>query len=158
MKTLFKRLLPAALALCLVLTGCGGGGQESAATLNPADTAQALLDAGVFEGALDTVDLEAACTLYGITFSDVQEGVVYCSLSAGAEEIAIFRMADADAAKAALAGLEQRVSDQTAALKDYQPQEVSKLESAIVTQVGDCAVLVVAADAQGAQSVLDGGK
>ena len=89
MKTLFKRLLPAALALCLVLTGCGGGGQESAATLNPADTAQALLDAGVFEGALDTVDLEAACTLYGITFSDVQEGVVYCSLSAGAEELAL---------------------------------------------------------------------
>lgn len=107
---------------------------------------------------LDTVDLEAACPLYGITFSDVQEGVVYCSLSAGAEEIAIFRMADADAAKAALAGLEQRVSDQTAALKDYQPQEVSKLENAIVTQVGDCAVLVVAADAEGAQSVLDGGK
>lgn len=154
MKQLFTRLVPALLVFCLALTACGS--QESLAGVDPAQTAQALLDSGAFAGALDTIDTEAACSLYGIDYADVTDGVVYGSLSSGAEEIAVLRMTSTDAAEAALAGLEQRVADQKAMLESYQPDEISKLDQAIVTRLGDTAILVVAADAGKAQSTLDG--
>lgn len=156
MKLKNLRLLPLLLALCLALAACGGGGgEESKAGVDPAATAQALLDSGAFEGALDTVDTEVACRLYGIDYADVTDGIVYGSLSSGAEEIAIFRFQSTDAAEAALAGLEQRVEDQRAALKDYMPEEVAKLDGAIITRLGDSAILVVAADPDLAQKTLD---
>ena len=57
--------------------------------------------------------------------------IFYTSLSAGAEEIAVLVLTDEDAAAAALDGLEARVADQKAVLESYQPDEVSKLDSAI---------------------------
>lgn len=105
MKLKTLRLLPLLLALCLALAACGSG--DSKAGVDPAKTAQALLDSGAFAGALDTMDTETACQLYGIDYGDVTDGIVYGSLSSGAEEIAIFRMKSTDAAQAALSGLEQ---------------------------------------------------
>lgn len=149
-----KLLLPLLLAGCLVLSACGGG-DESRAGVEPAATARALLDSGAFAGAMDTIDTEVACALYGIDFADVTEGVVYGSLSSGAEEIAIFRMSSTEKAEAALDGLEKRVADQKAVLKDYMPEEAVFLDDAIVTRLGDSAILVVAADPVLAQEVLE---
>ena len=57
-------------------------------------------------------------------------------------------LTDEDAAAAALDGLEARVADQKAVLESYQPDEVSKLDSAIVEQRGNSVLLAVAADAE----------
>ena len=48
------------------------------------------------------------------------------------------------------------MADQKEALADYQPQEVSKLENAILEAKGDTLLLVVAADDQAARTALDG--
>ena len=55
----------------------------------------------------------------------------------------------------ALSALEQRVADQKEALRSYQPEEVAKLDQAIVKQQGNSVLLVVAADQKAVQSVLD---
>ena len=155
MKTLMLRLIPAALTLCLTLAACGGGGDTAQEAFDPAATAQALLDSGAFEDTLDTVTADVAATLYGVDAADITDCAVYTSLSAGAEEIAVLVMADADAAAAALEGLEARVADQKAALESYQPDEVAKLDSAI-EQRGSSVLLAVAADAEAAQAAIDG--
>ena len=126
MKSLLIRLMPAAL-LCLALTACGGGGAVGQTPYDPETAAQALLDSGAFSDALDTVDQDTAAALY-----------------------------DEDAAAAALNGLEARVADQKAVLESYQPDEVSKLDSAIVEQRGNSVLLAVAADAEKARAALDG--
>ena len=156
MKTLMLRLIPAALTLCLTLAACGGGGDTAQKAFDPAATAQALLDSGAFEDTLDTVTADVAATLYGVDAADITDCAVYTSLSAGAEEIAVLVMADADAAAAALEGLEARVADQKAALESYQPDQVAKLDSAIIEQRGSSVLLAVAADAEAAQAAIDG--
>ena len=135
MKSLLIRLMPAAL-LCLALTACGGGGAVGQTPYDPETAAQALLDSGAFSDALDTVDQDTAAALYGID--------------------AVLVLTDEDAAAAALDGLEARVADQKAVLESYQPDEVSKLDSAIVEQRGNSVLLAVAADAEKARAALDG--
>ena len=151
MKSLLIRLMPAAL-LCLALTACGGGGAVGQTPYDPETAAQALLDSGAFSDALDTVDQDTAAALYGIDADTITGSAVYTSLSAGAEEIAVLVLTDEDAAAAALDGLEARVADQKAVLESYQPDEVSKLDSAIVEQRGNSVLLAVAADAEKARA------
>ena len=155
---MLMRLIPAALTLCLALTACGGdsGGSQTAGAFDPAAAAQALLDSGAFSDALEEVDVSVAATLYGVDEADITDGKVYMSLSAGAEEIAVLVMAnETSAATAAMDGLEKRVADQKAALESYQPDEVSKLDGAILEQRGNSVLLAVCADAQAAQSALE---
>ena len=153
MKQLFH-IVPAVLALCLTLAACGGGNEETAA-FDPAVTAQSLLDSGAFSDALEEVDTSVAATLYGVDEADIADGVVYMSLSAGAEEIAVLVLSDADAAAAAMEGLEAHVADQRAALESYQPDEVSKLDGAILQQKGNSVLLAVCADPAAAKAVLE---
>ena len=153
MKQLFH-IVPAVLALCLTLSACGGGNEEAVA-FDPAVTAQSLLDSGAFSDALEEVDTSVAATLYGVDEADITDGKVYMSLSAGAEEIAVLVMANEASAAAAMDGLEKRVADQKAALESYQPDEVSKLDGAILEQRGNSVLLAVCADAQTAQSALE---
>ena len=152
MKQLFH-IVPAVLALCLTLSACGGGNEEAVA-FDPAVTAQSLLDSGAFSDALEEVNTSVAATLYGVDEADIADGAVYMSLSAGAEEIAVLVLSDADAAAAAMEGLEAHVADQRTALESYQPDEVSKLDGAILQQKGSSVLLAVCADPEAAKAVL----
>ena len=155
MKNLLTRLVPGVLALCLCLSACGGGGKAAAKSYDPAATAQALLDSTAFTDTLDTLDKDTAAAMYGIDASTITDSAVYTSLSMGAEEIAVLTLTDEAAAKTAKEALDKRVSDQITALESYMPGEVDKLNHAIVEQTGNTALLVVAADADAARSVLD---
>lgn len=156
MKQNIIRLIPAILTLCLTLTACGGGNGNTASGYDPASTAQALLDSGAFSETLSQLDQDTAATLYGLDPESITDCAVYGSLSAGAEELAVIALKDEDTAAAALAGLEQRIDDQKAALENYQPEEVTKLDNAILEQNGNTVLMVVAADNQAALDVLDG--
>ena len=147
-----KRILAAAAALCLLLSACGKGDVKA---YDPASAAQALLNSGAFTDTLEELDRDVAVVYYGLDGDTVQDCAVYTSLSAGAEEIAVFVLRDEAAAKAALEALNSRVEDQKAALKDYQPDEVTKLDGAIVEQRGNSALLAVAADGAAARAALD---
>ena len=140
---------------CLLLSGCGEKAPAVSA-YDPAATAEALLASQAFSGALEEIDKEMLPTYYGLDESTIQDGVAYGSLSAGAEEIVVLTLKDEEGAKAAVEALKGRVETQKQALKDYQPEEVAKLDGAIVDQRGNSALLVVAADASAAQKVLDG--
>lgn len=154
MRNLLIRLLVPALLLGSLLTACGGG-DTAAKPYDPAATAQALLNSSAFSQPLESMSLELVCgPLYNIDANNVTDSAVYTSLTAGAEEIAVLTLKDEDTAKQALEALRDRVSDQTEALKDYQPDEVGKLDKAIVEQRGNSVLLVVANDADAAQDVL----
>lgn len=149
------RLLLPALALGLLLTACGGG-SSAQQPYDPAAVSQALLDSDAFSEPLDEMDADIACgALYRIDAQSVTGCAVYTSLTAGAEELAVLTLSDEEAAKTALSALEQRVADQKEALRSYQPEEVAKLDQAIVKQQGNSVLLVVAADQKAAQAVLD---
>lgn len=153
MRHLFRRhLIPLVVTLCLALSACSS---SAAQPFDPQATAKALLDSSAFSQPLEEMDQETACgVLYHIESSGVTGCSVYTSLSAGAEEIAVLTFSSEDAAKTGLEALQQRVSDQKEALESYQPDEVGKLDNAILEQRGSSVLLVVANDKKAAEAVI----
>lgn len=75
----------------------------------------------------------------------------------GYEELAVLRMADAEAAAAALEAVQAHVSDrrESEAETQYKPEDLPKLEKALTEQAGNTVLLVVCADYDAAQKALD---
>ena len=126
-----------AAALCLSLSACGG---KKAAPFDPERDAKTLQDAsGVFGEALTEIDQATACALYGID-----------------EELAIFTFSDETAAQTAGELLGYRVEDRKDELKTYLPDELPKLDKAVVQVRSNSALLVIAADYGPVDAFLDG--
>ncbi len=159
-----KKFLPAVL-LALLLTGCSAGEAspspaESAPALTPQEAAQAVLDAGAFSEELEAVDADVAAALYALEPDSIAGTAAYLSTGATAEECTFLLATDGEAADAALTALQKRVEDQLAALADYQPGEIAKLEKALSgsrpVADGTLVYLVVAESPDAAQAALDG--
>lgn len=154
MRHLLTHLAPAAVALCLLLGGCT---QTASARPFQAGDAQTLLDSGAFSEPMEVMDQDLVCgTLYQIDAATVTECAVYTTLTAGAEELAVLVLQDETAAQEALTALEQRVADQKAALENYQPDEVGKLDNAILERRENTVLLLVPADADAARTAVEG--
>lgn len=149
-----KRLLCFLGAALLLLAGCSSGKGEATEYV-PADTAQALLDSGAFDQQLAALDPDMAAAYLGLA-ADPEEAAVYTSLEGGYEELAVLKLSDGDAAKAALDALTAHVAAQAATEADvqYKPEDLPKLEKAMVRKVGNTVLLVVAADYEKVEAAL----
>jgi len=136
--------------LCLSLAACSGG---EAKGFHP-DDATSLLESGAFDAPLAEVDQDTACSLYGIDEETVTSCAVYGSTSA-ADELAIFTLKDAAATKAAAEQLQYRAEDRMDELADYMPEEIPKLENAVVETRDNTAILVIASDYEPIQTYLN---
>lgn len=136
-----KRLIPAFIFV-LFLCGCG----KTPTTLPPADLASDLLEKCSFSEELQSIAPEVVTTLYGLHATDISECCVFLSAGATAEELAAISAVDEDAADRVETALQQRVAAQTEAYKSYKPEEIPKLESAVIHRSGTTVILVVAAE------------
>ena len=131
----------------LSLSACQGESPKADFALADAQT---LLDSAAFSEPLEELDLEIACSLYGLDQSKITEAAVYGSTGATAEELAVLVFTDAETASAAKANFEIRIE----AMKDYIPTEVPKLEKAVLEVRGNTLLFVVANDYAPAEELL----
>lgn len=154
-----KKLISLALSLVCVLGLAACGPKEPPAKPYEVTAPAAMQDAGAFSEELEELDAEVAFALYHLgDYELVPEDLTQCAVlrSSGAtcEESAVLVLADeAKAAKAAEA-LNAYVKDQIDANTDYRPEEIPKLEKAVVDQQGNTVLLVVPNDMELANSVL----
>ena len=143
-----------ATVLLAALTGCGGADRSKAVDLIA--LAADLTGSGVYSDILNPPfeDAEVVATLYDLAPTDVTTGIVRCSTGATAEELALFQAADEDAAARIEMAMQTRVQRQIAAFARYVPEEVPKLEQALVQRSGVYVALVVAAQSDGADKIL----
>lgn len=154
----FAGIAVALFLLLMPLTACGGG--EEKAGFDPETTLQALADAGAFSEELEELDGDTAFVLYGLGNSglereDLTEAKVLRSAGATCEEGAVLVFTGGDQAETAVQALEDYVQKQIDSNRDYRPQELPKLESAVIQQQGNTVLLVVAGDLEAAQGVLE---
>lgn len=135
-----KKLICPLLALILLLSACGGS--AAAYTLEDGET---LLNSGAFDGDLVQIDTFILCRLYGIDQDIVASAVSYqaTNTSVSADELTILVLMDEDAAKAAEEACKNRVDNQIQVCRDYAPAAVPRLESAVVSRLGNTVLLAV---------------
>lgn len=150
-KAILFLLILASLALC----ACSGGGKEKEALPSPAALAAELLASGAYSEALEPADGDVGCFLYALQESDAPGMVFYFSGGSTAEEIAVFPCADEAALTRVQAECGTRLELQIRLFADYKPEEVPKLEGALVLTRDNTVILCVAADYDKARAVLD---
>jgi hypothetical protein len=171
MKKIYAVFTAAFIALCI--TACGGNDDEinssnsvsveesSTAENNSTGSAESVLsgikneylDASAYYGG--EVYASNCKKLYGIELDDVEDGgIIYSSGGGYADEVSLIKMSDGSSAEGYL---KERLSQRTNTFENYKPEEVDKLNSAQIFQVGDYWALVISDDAEDiSQEIKDG--
>ena len=130
MKKFLALVLIMAAAAALAACGGNGGSQMDAQAL-----ANELMDKVGFVDELNLISHEMVSKLYGI--ANAQEAYVYMGSGATAEEVAVFKFADEQSAKDGLAKAQQRIASQKDSFANYIPEEVARLDNAVIKQSGE---------------------
>ena len=128
----FILVLSAALAAC---------GSSSSNGLDAQALADELMEKVEFVDELSPVKSEMVPKLYGI--DDAQEAYVYMGSGATAEEVAVFKFADQQAAKDGLSKLQDYIAARKDSFANYIPGEVARLDNAVIKQSGEYLALCV---------------
>ena len=151
-----KKLLPLLLALCcLLLCACASKPAEKAPIPEPEALAAELLASGAFSEDLAIAEDDVGRFLDALEALDAP-GLCFCfSSGAVAEEIAVLPCADEANAQTAYSECGNRLQNLIKLYTEYKPEEIPKLDKAMILQRGNTVVLCVAADAEKAKAVLD---
>lgn len=148
--------------LCVLgLTGCGGTQEDSTKEKGFAlSDVQTMVDAGAFSEELEELDADTAFMLYrladyGLVREDLVEAHVLRSAGATCEEGAVLTFADEEKAGKAAEAVGDYLESQIEANVDYRPNEIPKLEGAILKVRGNTVLLAVPNDAAAVRSVYE---
>jgi hypothetical protein len=154
-----------AILLCLCLTvalaGCSAHGENGkpacsdAAACDLDSLASDLCAVDAFSDILSPVSDEIARGLYGYEAEDVLDCSVMCSTGATSEEIGLFRCADEEAAIRVAAAAESRALAQKSAYESYAPDEIPKLDDAVIESKGEYVFFVVSKNRDAVKKLLD---
>lgn len=142
------------LLLSLTLAACSKKSEEQT-EWNLTELTDQLKSKISYTDQLETMDPDLMGYLFpAIDTADVKEQIIYVSTGSTAEEIAAFEAVDDEAAKRIEDGLKARVAAQTESFTDYVPEEVKRLEDALIVRNGSYVILSVSGDTDTAKEVL----
>ena len=161
------------LTASTVLYGCGGSGDakktstttSSAAALAKSSqvavvdvtkVADRLLNEIKYDDKLAEAEKESLDVIYpGLPKDKIKAMKIYVSSSGGtSEEIAAFEANDEETAKEIETKLKERVETQKTSFKNYVPEELKRLENALVIRKGNYVYLSVSGDPDKAKSII----
>lgn len=147
-----------ALAVMGAVTGCGSKNDNEAEAQVEIDVQKAaddILSNGSFKDKLAVVDKTIALTrLYSLDETQVKSSAFYTNSNATAEEIAVIETNSQDYVDTVKSAFETRIASQKAACKDYLPDEMPKLESAVIYSNGNYVILCVSEDNAAAKELI----
>lgn len=152
-----RRLLALVLALACILSlsACGGG---EAASQQPKADPNALLQALLTKVSYDTElsNLGDAGALY---LPDLPQGAkvqMYAGSGYYADKVAMITLADAADAEAAIKSVKDHVAQLRTQFQSYIPEEVPKIDNALIWQQDNVIILCITGDYKNAQTIIDG--
>ena len=160
------------LTASTVLYGCGGSGDakktstmassaalasSQAAAVDVTKVADRLLNEIKYDDKLAEAEKESLDVIYpGLPKDKIKAMKIYVSSSGGtSEEIAAFEANDEETAKEIETKLKERVETQKTSFKNYVPEELKRLENALVIRKGNYVYLSVSGDPDKAKSIIE---
>ncbi|MEE1279891.1 MAG: DUF4358 domain-containing protein [Oscillospiraceae bacterium] len=152
-KRIFAVVL-AVLALTVCLCSCKSEEGKTPAT---ADVAAAINNSGEFEELIALTEDNISRRYYGIDLEAIEEfEVLVCSSGAMADEIAVFKMKEKDDVEDMREVVLERKQELYDSFVDYVPEEISKIENAIISSNGNYVYFIVCDDRDAAKKAAEG--
>ncbi|MEG0035472.1 MAG: DUF4358 domain-containing protein [Oscillospiraceae bacterium] len=151
MKNKILLLLAVGVPFCLI-SGCVPAAKPAEYDL--AALSSEVSKSGAFSDLLSPVQVDVAASLYSFDPKDVAECNLLCSTGATTEEIGLFKCSDEAAATRVKSAADARVKSQRTAYESYAPNEMPKLDEAIVSQNGLYVFYIVSTDSAKVDAVL----
>jgi predicted small lipoprotein YifL len=139
-----------AILLCAALAACGTQRQAPAKQPRASDVVQAVAQTLTFKDQMMTLEDRVIPNIYNVDMDKLADKCCYVSSSgATAEEISVFRVKDAADLQMAKDAISERIEDQKIAFENYVPEEMVKIQNAVVLEKGDYILLVLADEVSG---------
>ncbi|MEA4893052.1 MAG: DUF4358 domain-containing protein [Peptococcaceae bacterium] len=156
------KIFPALLMLgffLVSLTACGGGQEtpqeeEPETQIDLSSVTERLLTEVPYEEELVPVAPEVFFDLFGVAEEDVAEQYNYFSGGATAEEIVVMKAVGREALDRLVKAAENRIAYQKDIYASYAPEEVVRLNNAVLLTEGDSLFLCISADSDKAREVI----
>lgn len=158
-KRMYSRVTVWILVAFLMAACCGCGETDGDSDpykekTDAAVLAEYLYDNITFEDEMTKVDQDLALSLYDLEQDAVTDAVVYMSTGATAEEIAVFTVNGDEEALLVASSIELRIEDQKKGFENYVPEELTKLDNAIITQLDNAVVMIVCNSTEEAETAI----
>ena len=144
------------------LTACGEQKSEETpkAQRFELELVESMVQAGAFSEELEELDADTAFMLYkladyGLVREDLTDAAVVRSAGATCEEGAVLLLADEEKAGAAAEAMGDYLESQIESNENYRPNEIPKLEGAVLKTQGNTLLLAVANDAAAVRSLFE---
>lgn len=158
MKKITAISLILALLLCFAACGSGSSDEETtAAPVSASEVAAGLVSRLSFT--YDTMDegtKSAALSVYGINGTLCTDASLYTAGSGTAEEVGVFVCPDSYSASQVLTLAKARVDYLKEGYSDYGPDQVEKIDRAVVTARGNVIVVCICLDPENVDGALKG--
>ncbi|MDO4344937.1 MAG: DUF4358 domain-containing protein [Eubacteriales bacterium] len=139
-------------ALALSLTACGGKSDKDV-TVDIAKLSSDL-QSTITSGGLGEVSSDILASTYFLDMDQIEESTAALNSGASACEVVIVKCKDDSYVSEAEDLFETRVKNQSDLFADYNADEVSKLDEALIESAGNYVVLCVTDDTKAAESIL----
>ena len=145
-----KKYIIGLSAALLLFSGCSNNKVE----LDPSTAVDKMSEEITFTDQFAPLDSENANRVYGVDADLVEDSTAMVGSGATAESIAMFKAVDAKSAQDIEKQLEVFIDGYIEGYSDYKPEEVPKLESAIIERKDVYVVLCISADNDAAKKVV----
>lgn len=145
-----KKYIIGLSAALLLFSGCSNNKVE----LDPSTAVEKMSEEITFTDQFAPLDSENANRVYGVDADLVEDSTAMVGSGATAESIAMFKAVDAKSAQDIEKQLEVFIDGYIEGYSDYKPEEVPKLESAIIERKDVYVVLCISADNDAAKTVV----
>ena len=150
--TKIVRLMSIILASVMLISLAGCGEKKESASIDPQATLQSLLNDVKYSAELSKVGKNAS-----MYFPDLPEGStieLYRGSGYSAEEVALITVPTAEDAKKAEEIINQHIKETHDQFMNYQPEEVEKIDNAVISVNGRYVFLCITDDAETAKKIL----
>lgn len=145
-----KKYIIGLSAVLLLFSGCSSNKLE----IDPTTAVEQMSEDITFTDQFAPLDSENANRVYGVDADLVEDSTAMVGSGATAESIAMFKAVDAKSAQEIEEQLGVFIDGYIEGYSDYKPEEVPKLESAIIERKDVYVVLCISADNDAAKSVI----
>lgn len=146
-----KKYIIGLSAALLLLSGCS---DNKKVEIDPVAAVEQMSEEIAFTDQFAPLDSENANRVYGVDADLVEDSTAMVGSGATAESIAMFKAVDEKSAQEIEKQLGVFIDGYIEGYSDYKPEEVPKLESAIIERKDVYVVLCISADNDAAKSIV----